>query len=370
MASNNFAFKVLKTDKNARRGLIKTHRGSIQTPAFMPVGTQATVKACTIDDIKKTGSEIILGNTYHLMIRPGVDRIQSVGGLHEFMNCDLPILTDSGGFQVMSLSKLNKIDPEKGAIFNSHVDGKKFYLSPEESIRIQLGLNSDIVMVMDECPKKTDNYDLIKKSMYLSMQWAKRSKLAFGNNPHKALFGIIQGGLFKDLRLESLKELLTIDFDGYAIGGLAVGESQLEMFEVLDNLKNELPNDKPHYLMGVGTPSDILGAVKRGVDMFDCVMPTRSGRTGLAFTWEGRINIKNNKYQNDNTPLDEKCDNFDLNRYSKNYLNHLFNTNEILGSMLLTLHNINFYQELMSSIRKNIMNGTFNEFHNKYIDKL
>ena len=370
MALKNFAFKILKKDKFARCGLIETHRGNINTPAFMPVGTQATVKACTIDDIKKTGSQIILSNTYHLMIRPGVDRVQNAGGLHKFMNCDLPILTDSGGFQVMSLSKLNKIDREKGAIFNSHVDGKKFYLSPEESIRIQLGLDSDIVMIMDECPKKTNDYELIKKSMDLSLYWAERSKKAFGNNPHKALFGIVQGGLFKDLRLRSLKELISIGFDGYAMGGLAVGESQQEMFAVLDDIKEFLPNEKPHYLMGVGTPSDILGAVKRGIDMFDCVLPTRSGRTGLAFTWQGRINIKNNKYQNDNSPLDLNCENLNLNKYSKNYLNHLFNTNEILASMLLTLHNINFYQELMAAVRKNINDGTFDQFHDKYIDKL
>ncbi len=370
MALEKFAFKVSKKDKFARCGLIETHRGKINTPAFMPVGTQATVKACTIDDIKKTGSEIILSNTYHLMIRPGVERVRSAGGLHKFMNCDLPILTDSGGFQVMSLSKLNKIDKEKGAIFNSHVDGKKFYLSPEESIRIQLGLDSDIVMIMDECPKKTNDYELIKKSMNLSLYWAERSKKAFGNNPHKALFGIVQGGLFKDLRLKSLEELMNIGFDGYAIGGLAVGETQNEMFSVLDDIKEFLPNEKPHYLMGVGTPSDILGAVKRGIDMFDCVLPTRSGRTGLAFTWQGRINIKNNKYKNDNSPLDPNCDNLSLNKYSKNYLNHLFNTNEILASMLLSLHNINFYQELMASIRKNIIEGTFDQFHDKYIDKL
>ena len=370
MALKNFAFNVLSKDKYARTGLIETQRGNINTPAFMPVGTQATIKACTIEDIKKTGSEIILGNTYHLMIRPGVERIQRAGGLHKFMNCDLPILTDSGGFQVMSLSKLNKIDREKGAIFNSHVDGKKYILSPEESIRVQLGLNSDIVMIMDECPKKTDDYELIKKSMELSLYWAKRSKEAFGSNPQKALFGIIQGGLFKDLRIESLNSLMKIDFDGYAIGGLAVGETQSQMFKVLDYIKDNLPNNKPRYLMGVGTPSDILGAVKRGVDMFDCVLPTRSGRTGLAFTWNGRINIKNNKYQNDDTPLDENCKNLDLNKYSKNYLNHLFNTNEILGSMLLSLHNINFYQELMSTIRMKISNGTFDEFHDKYIDKL
>ncbi len=365
-----FEFKILNKDKYSRCGVIKTQRGNINTPAFMPVGTQATVKACTINDIKKTGSEIILGNTYHLMIRPGVERIKRVGGLHEFMNCDLPILTDSGGFQVMSLSKLNKIDREKGAIFNSHVDGKKFCLSPEESIKIQLGLNSDIVMIMDECPKKTNDYDLIKKSMDLSLYWAERSKKAFGKNPQKGLFGIIQGGLFKDLRIKSLNELLKIKFDGYAVGGLAVGETQEEMFKVLDDIKDHLPIEKPHYLMGVGTPSDILGAVKRGIDMFDCVLPTRSGRTGLAFTWQGRVNIKNNKYQNDDEPLDKNCRNLDLNKYSKNYLNHLFNTNEILGSMILTLHNINFYQELMTAIRENIKNGTFDVFHDKYINKL
>ena len=370
MALKKFAFKVLVKDKFARSGLIETHRGNINTPAFMPVGTQATVKACTIKDIKKTGSEIILSNTYHLMIRPGVERIKDAGGLHKFMNCDLPILTDSGGFQVMSLSKLNKIDREKGAIFNSHVDGKKFCLSPEESIKIQLGLDSDIVMIMDECPKKSNDYNLINDSMNLSLYWAKRSKKAFGKNPHKALFGIVQGGLFKDLRIKSLNSLVEIGFDGYALGGLAVGETQKEMFQVLDDVKLNLPETKPRYLMGVGTPSDILGAVKRGIDMFDCVLPTRSGRTGLAFTWKGRINVKNKKHQNDNSPLDNGCDNFDLNKYSLNYLNHLFNTNEILASMILSLHNINFYQELMKSIRINIQKGTFDKFHDKYIDKL
>ena len=370
MALKKFAFKVLVKDKFARSGLIETHRGNIHTPAFMPVGTQATVKACTIKDIKKTGSEIILSNTYHLMIRPGVERIKDAGGLHKFMNCDLPILTDSGGFQVMSLSKLNKIDREKGAIFNSHVDGKKFCLSPEESIKIQLGLDSDILMIMDECPKKSNDYNLINDSMNLSLYWAKRSKKAFGKNPHKALFGIVQGGLFKELRIKSLNSLIKIGFDGYALGGLAVGETQKEMFQVLDDVKLNLPETKPRYLMGVGTPSDILGAVKRGIDMFDCVLPTRSGRTGLAFTWKGRINVKNKKHQNDNSPLDNGCDNFDLNKYSLNYLNHLFNTNEILASMILSLHNINFYQELMKSIRINIEKGTFDKFHDKYIDKL
>ena len=370
MVLKKFNFNVISKDKFSRFGIIETHRGNIQTPAFMPVGTQATVKAVFIDDLIKTGSEIVLSNTYHLMLRPGVERIKSVGGLHEFMNCSLPILTDSGGFQVMSLSKLNKVDREKGAIFKSHIDGKKYILSPEESIRIQKSLNSDILMVMDECPKKTNDYRIIEKSLDLSMYWAKRSKKAFGSNSNKALFGIVQGGLFKDLRKKSLNELIKIGFNGYAIGGLAVGESQKEMFTVLEDLKNIMPEDKPRYLMGVGTPSDILGAVKRGIDMFDCVLPTRSGRTGLAFTWKGRINIRNSKYQQDNTPLDENTSSFSLNKYSKNYINHLFNTNEILASMILTLHNINFYQELMNAIRKNISNGTFDAFHDKYFNKL
>ena len=370
MALKNFNFNVNYTENHSRVGVIETSRGNINTPAFMPVGTQATIKGAFIEDIIETGSEIILSNTYHLMIRPGVDRISIVGGLHEFMNCNLPILTDSGGFQVMSLSKLNKIDRDKGAIFQSHIDGKKYVLSPEESIRIQKSLNSDIVMVMDECPKKTNDYEKIKKSMELSMEWAQRSKDAFGSNPHKALFGIVQGGLFDDLRNNSLEELTNIEFDGYAIGGLAVGDTQEEMFKVLNNLTPHMPKDKPRYLMGVGTPSDILGAVKRGVDMFDCVLPTRSGRTGLAFTWNGRVQIRNSKNQTDNSPLDSNVTKFGLNKYSKNYLNHLFNTNEMLASMILTLNNINFYQELMFEIRKNIKKGTFEEFHNKYINLL
>ena len=370
MTLKKFSFNVLETNNRARLGVINTHRGQIYTPAFMPVGTQATVKGVFLDDIIVTGSQIILSNTYHLMIRPGVERIKSVGGLHKFMNWNLPILTDSGGFQVMSLSKLNKIDKEKGAIFQSHIDGKKFILSPEESMRIQKGLNSDIVMVMDECPKISTDYKRIEDSMNLSTYWAKRSKKAFGKNLHKGIFGIVQGGLFSDLRIKSLHEILKIGFDGYAIGGLAVGEKQKEMFKILDDIIIHMPKDKPRYLMGVGTPSDILGAVKRGVDMFDCVLPTRSGRTGLAFTWNGRINIRNSKYKKDNSPLDKNTKNFELFKYSKNYLNHLFNTNEMLGSMLLTLNNINFYQELMSAIRKNIKNGTFSKFHDKYINKL
>jgi queuine tRNA-ribosyltransferase len=370
MTLKKLNFNVLETNNYARLGVINTHRGQINTPAFMPVGTQATVKGAFLNDIITTGSQIILSNTYHLMLRPGVERIKLIGGLHKFMNWKLPILTDSGGFQVMSLSKLNKVDKERGAIFQSHIDGKKFILSPEESIRIQKDLNSDIVMVMDECPKISTDYKKIEDSMNLSTFWAKRSKKAFGKNPHKGIFGIVQGGLFSDLRIKSLNELLKIGFDGYAIGGLAVGEKQKEMFKILDDIIIHMPKDKPRYLMGVGTPGDILGAVKRGVDMFDCVLPTRSGRTGLAFSWNGRINIRNAKYKKDNSPLDKNSKNFQLFKYSKNYLNHLFNTNEMLGSMLLTLNNINFYQELMSAIRKNIKNGTFSKFHDKYINKL
>ena len=370
MVKKNFSFKVLKKDNFARLGKISTFRGQIDTPAFMPVGTQATVKGSFLDDIIKTGSQIILSNTYHLMIRPGEDRIKRAGGLHKFMNCKIPILTDSGGYQIMSLSKLNKIDKEKGAIFNSHIDGKKFILSPEQSIKIQKKLNSDIVMVLDECPKKTLDYQTILNAVDLSTYWAKRSKKAFGINKHKALFGIVQGGLFNDLRIKSLNELKKIGFDGYAVGGLAVGDTQNEMFKVLDYLKDHLPHKKPRYLMGVGTPSDILGAVKLGIDMFDCVLPTRAGRTGLAFTWKGKINIKNSKYKKDNNPLDLNVKKFDLNKYSKSYLNHLFNTNEMLGSMILTLNNINFYQELMFEIRKNIKRGTFLKFYKKYVHKL
>ena len=370
MTLKKFTFNVFKKDGFARLGKISTHRGNIDTPAFMPVGTQATVKGAFINDVIKTGSQIILSNTYHLMIRPGANRIKKIGGLHKFMNCKLPILTDSGGYQIMSLSKLNKIDREKGAIFNSHIDGKKFILSPEESIRIQKKLNSDIVMVLDECPKKTLDYNTILDSVDLSTYWAKRSKKEFGKNKSKALFGIVQGGLFNDLRLKSLSELKKIGFDGYAVGGLAVGDSQKEMFKVLDLLKKYLPIDKPRYLMGVGTPSDILGAVRRGIDMFDCVLPTRLGRTGLAFTWKGRVHIKNSRYKKDNKPLDSSVKIFDLNKYSKNYLNHLHNTNKMLSSMILTLNNVNFYQELMYEIRKNIKMGTFDQFHDKYINIL
>jgi len=290
--------------------------------------------------------------------------------LHEFMNCKLPILTDSGGFQIMSLSKLVKIDKKKGATFNSHKDGKKITLSPEQSIRIQKDLNSDIVMVLDECPKLSLDKSKINKSLKLSCHWAERSKIEFGLNHQKALFGIVQGGIYKDLRLESLEGLRKIDFDGYALGGLAVGETQQQMLEVLDNIVPFMPKNKPRYLMGVGTPSDILGAVKRGIDMFDCVLPTRSGRTGLAFTWKGRLNLRNSKYQKDDSPID-KCINIrNLNNYTKSYINHLINSNEILASMILTMNNIIFYQQLMKKIREAIENNNFDVFYKKYINVL
>lgn len=363
------SFKLLNENAGARLGLISTPRGNIDTPAFMPVGTAATVKALLIDQVKSTGAQIILGNTYHLMLRPGIERIARVGGLHEFMNCDLPILTDSGGFQVMSLSKINKVTDD-GVAFNSHIDGKKIFISPEISIQIQKSLNSDIVMIFDECPEYTLDKNRVAKSVDLSINWAKRSKIEFGNNPNKMLFGIIQGGIFEDLRKESLNRLLEIDFDGYALGGLAVGEEQKEMFEVLDNISSLLPQNKPHYLMGVGTPSDLLGAVKRGIDMFDCVLPTRSGRTGLAFTWDGKKNLRNAKFATDDTPLDLEVNCPASQNYSRSYLNHLINSNEILASILLTWHNIAFYQDLMKKIRASIINNDFENFYNKYFEIL
>ncbi len=366
MCSKNFSFTLKKEYKNARLGQIITSRGVIDTPTFMPVGTLGTIKSVFMDDVIKTGAQIILSNTYHLMLRPGVERIKKFNGLHNFMNCKLPILTDSGGFQIMSLSKLVKIDEKIGAIFNSHIDGKKIILSPEKSIQIQKTLNSDIVMVLDECPKLSLDKKKIAKSINLSTKWAERSKNEFGDDKKKGLFGIIQGGIYKDLRLESLESLKKIDFNGYALGGLAVGETQSQMFQTLDDITSFMPKNKPRYLMGVGTPADILGAVKRGIDMFDCVIPTRSGRTGLAYTWEGSINLRNSKFKNDSTPLNKDINLRNLNLYSKSYLNHLINSNEILASMLLTLNNICFYQDFMKKIREAIKNNTFSEFYKKY----
>ena len=368
MLSKEFSFELVTQNDKARLGKIITPRGIIDTPAFMPVGTQGTVKGIFTDDILKTKTQIILGNTYHLLLRPGIKILEKFKGLHNFMNWNRPILTDSGGYQIMSLSKFNKIDLKMGAIFSSHLDGKKIILSPEKSIQVQKSINSDIIMVLDECPKLTTDKKILSKSIDVSSHWAKRSKTEFGNDKSKALFGIAQGGLYKDLRIESIEKLIEINFSGYAMGGLAVGEKQSDMFEILNETTDYLPKDKPRYLMGVGTPSDILGAVNEGIDMFDCVMPTRSGRTGLAFTWQGKVNLKNSKYQNDKMPLDENCTIKELNKYSKSYLNHLVKSNEIMASMLISLHNIYFYQQFMREIQTNIKNGTFQSFYKKYIN--
>ena len=368
MIESEFSFELIAQNDEARLGLLKTSRGIIKTPAFMPVGTQGTVKGVFTSDILKTGTDIILGNTYHLLLRPGVQILEKFGGLHQFMNWNKPILTDSGGYQIMSLSKLNKIDLKLGAIFKSHLDGKKIILSPEKSIQVQKAINSDILMVLDECPKMTRDKKILSSAINVSTNWAKRCKIEFGNNKSKALFGIVQGGVYKDLRVESVSKLIEIGFDGYAMGGLAVGERQEDMFKILNETTKFLPKNKPRYLMGVGTPSDILGAVKEGIDMFDCVMPTRSGRTGLAFTWEGKLNLKNSKFQKDLSPLDKTCDICELNKYSKSYLNHLIKSDEMLASMLISLHNIHFYQQFMREIRSSIENGRFKSFYKKYIN--
>ena len=357
-------FKVLNKDSLARRGVLSTLHGDINTPAFMPVGTAATVKGVFTDDVHKTGSEILLGNTYHLMLRPGSEVVKQLGGLHKFMNWNKPILTDSGGYQVFSLSDLRKIT-DKGVEFKSHIDGKKIFMSPEDSIQIQMNLNSDIVMVLDECTPFPATYEEAQKSMYLSMNWAKRCKNYFGNNPN-SLFGIVQGSVYEDLRLDSVKQLTDIGFDGYAVGGLAVGEPQDDMFKILDYTCPALPEDKPHYLMGVGKPEDILGAVERGIDMFDCVLPTRSGRTGQAFTSLGPINVRNAKYKLSNQPIDINSNNPICKNYSLGYIHHLFNAKEMLGGMLLSLHNIYFYQEMMQEIRKSIEENNLKDFSKKF----
>tara|TARA_B110001452_G_scaffold265017_1_gene268991 strand:+ start:797 stop:1912 length:1116 start_codon:yes stop_codon:yes gene_type:complete len=368
MFNTEFSFELITQHDQARLGKITTPKGVVDTPAFMPVGTQGTVKGVFTDDIIKTGTQIILGNTYHLLLRPGTEIIRKFNGLHNFMNWNKPILTDSGGYQIMSLSKFNKIDPKIGAIFKSHLDGKKIILSPEKSIQVQKSINSDIIMVLDECPKHTEDKNILSKAIDVSTQWAKRCKTEFGNDKSKGLFGIAQGGLYKDLRIESINKLVEIGFDGYAMGGLAVGEKQSDMFKILNETVEYLPKNKPRYLMGVGTPSDILGAVNEGIDMFDCVMPTRSGRTGLAFTWEGKLNLKNSKFKDDKTSLDDNCEIRNLNRYSKGYLNHLIKSNEMMASMLISLHNIYFYQQFMKKIRENIRNGSFSNFYKKYIN--
>jgi len=358
-------FELLNSDHLARRGIVKTTHGNINTPAFMPVGTAATVKAVTTPDLLKTGSEILLGNTYHLMLRPGDDIISKFGGLHDFMNWHLPILTDSGGYQVFSLSKLRKLTDD-GVEFKSHIDGKKFFVTPEKSIEIQKNLNSDIVMCFDECTPFPATYDQASGSMKLSMKWAERCKYAFTGSQNQ-LFGIVQGSTYSDLRDESVRSLINLDFDGYAVGGLAVGEPQDEMFKVLDYTCPLLPQNRPRYLMGVGKPDDIIGAVARGIDMFDCVLPTRSGRNGQAFTKNGTVNIRNSKFKQLNSSIDPESDNPVCNTYSAAYLHHLFNAKEMLGGMLLSLHNIYFYQNLMKEIRASIEEKRFQRFSEEFL---
>lgn len=358
-------FEVLKKSGKSRRGRLHTKHGVVDTPAFMPVGTCGTVKAMMPESVASTGAQILLGNTYHLMLRPGADLVEKMGGLHKFMNWDKPILTDSGGFQVMSLSGLRKLT-EEGVAFSSHVDGKKFFLSPEESVKIQHKLDSNITMCMDECVKLPAPYDKVKKSMEMSMRWAKRSKDAFTDRDGYGIFGIQQGGDYQDLRQVSADKLKEIGFDGYAIGGLAVGEGQEKMFEVLDYAPGMLPEDKPRYLMGVGRPDDIVGAVLRGVDMFDCVMPTRSGRTSQAFTRFGTVNIRNARHREDNRPLEEGCDCPLCTNYTRAYIHHLQKCNEVLAVMLLTWHNIRYYQRLMQGIRKALDEDRLQEFADKF----
>lgn len=356
-----FTFEVTARDGAARRGTISTPRGEIRTPAFMPVGTAATVKAMMPESVRATGADILLGNTYHLMLRPGAERMAKLGGLHHFMGWDRPILTDSGGFQVMSLSGLRKMS-EEGVRFKSHVDGSEHFLSPERSMEIQRLLGSDIVMCFDECTAFPAEEKVAASSMELSMRWARRSREAFGDRPGYALFGIQQGSVYKGLREESSEKLKEIGFDGYAIGGLAVGEGQETMFDVLNYAPGMLPEDRPRYLMGVGKPDDIVGAVMRGVDMFDCVLPSRSGRTGQALTRRGAVNIKNARHADDPRPLDEDCTCPACKTYSRAYLHHVFKAGEIISSMLLTWHNLHYYQELMSGLRSAIEAGELAAF--------
>lgn len=346
-------FDITHTKGKSRCGILKTAHGEIETPAFMPVGTCATVKAITPKDVYETGAQILLGNTYHLMLRPGAERIAEFGGLHKFMSWPHPILTDSGGFQVMSLRDIARVE-EAGVHFRSHIDGSKQFLDPEKATHIQYLLGSDITMIFDECIAFPAEYDATKKSMELSLRWAERSKKAFIDRDGYGQFGIMQGGMFEDLRLKSSQELIAMDFDGYAIGGLAVGEGQDIMFEVLNYAVDFLPKNKPRYLMGVGKPDDIIGAVERGIDMFDCVLPTRSARNGKAFTSSGELNIRNAKYTDDKTSLDDDCSCIACRDFSKGYLHHLVRCKEILGAMLLTIHNLTFYQNLMKKIRNKI----------------
>ncbi len=361
MSEKEFDFQISATDGAARRGRLSTAHGIVNTPAFMPVGTQGTVKAMTSEAVAATGAEILLGNTYHLMLRPGAEAVADLGGLHRFMSWDKPILTDSGGFQVMSLAKLRELK-EDGVVFQSHLDGARHELTPERAIEIQKLLDSNVTMVLDECTSFPVEKTEAAESMRLSMRWARRCREAFVERPGYGLFGIVQGGVFADLRRESAAALIDIGFDGYAVGGLAIGEGQEVMFEVVDAVAPTLPAEKPRYLMGVGMPSDIVGAVRRGIDMFDCVLPTRSGRTGQGFTRRGTINIRNARHAGDPRPIDSDCGCPVCGSYTRAYLHHLFKAREMLGPMLLTSHNMHYYQELMAGLRGAINNHALEPF--------
>ena len=361
MTTDQFTFTVAKTAVTARTGEIRMPRGVIRTPAFMPVGTAGTVKAMYPDQVKALGADVVLGNTYHLMLRPGAERVARLGGLHQFMNWPYPILTDSGGFQVMSLAALRRID-EDGVTFQSHIDGSTHHMSPERSIEIQGLLGSDIQMQLDECVKLPSTEEVAEKAMRLSLRWAERCRVAFGDQPGKAMFGIVQGGAVERLRVESARALVELDLKGYAIGGLAVGEPQDVMLCMIETVEPHLPQDKPRYLMGVGTPDDIVQSVLRGIDMFDCVMPTRAGRHGQVFTRHGRLNLRNARHAEDPSPLDPESKTAASNTYSKAYLHHLVRSNEILGMMLLTSHNLAYYQDLMAGLRKAITEGRLDDY--------
>jgi len=365
--SFNFELKQTDADSLARRGKITTYHGEIETPIFMPVGTQATVKAMTSEELKEIDAEIILGNTYHLYLRPGHELIKEAGGLHKFMNWDRPILTDSGGFQVFSLSDLREIK-EEGVYFQSHIDGSKHFISPEKSIEIQNALGSDIVMAFDECPPEPGNYDYVDNSLERTVRWAKRSKDAMSNDK-QTLFGIIQGGIFKDLREKSVKMMTDIGFPGYAIGGLSVGEAKDDMLKTLDHTTPLLPKEKPRYLMGVGTPEDLIEGVKRGIDMFDCVMPTRIARHGSVYTSKGRITVRNATYKKDFNPIDTDCDCYVCQNYTRAYIRHLLKRNEILGVRLTTYHNLHFFIDLMKKIKYSIKEGNFLSFRENFYKK-
>jgi queuine tRNA-ribosyltransferase len=361
-----FALELHATDGAARTGILHTGRGDIRTPAFMPVGTVGSVKAMLPQSVRETGADIILGNTYHLMLRPGAERVARLGGLHKFCGWERPILTDSGGFQVMSLSKLRKIT-EEGVAFQSHIDGSKEFLSPERAMEIQRLLGSDIQMVLDECPAFGGSEEVIEKSLALSMRWAKRSRAAFGEQPGKGNFGIVQGGTFEHLRQRSAEALKEIGFHGYAVGGLAVGEPQAMMFDTLDFTVPHLPTDRPRYLMGVGKPDDIVGGVVRGIDMFDCVIPTRSGRNAQAFTWDGTLNLRNACHAEDTGPIDPDCRCPACRQFSRAYLHHAVKAQEIIASMLITWHNLAFYQDLMAALRAAIAEQRLADFARAFI---